>query len=120
MVTSTEIDVQPFKIDVPRARGSQIDGKLRSVDAEYSSSAGDRLSDTEEFQEDELRWGIQANAVRNVVFLGRKKGQQPVGFDSYITGLAEHTMHGSSERMGRYLNADRKSLEPHDGHSIAR
>jgi hypothetical protein len=27
-------------------------------------------------------------------------------------------MHGSAERMWRYLNADRKGLEAHDGYPI--
>jgi hypothetical protein len=55
LVASTEIDVQPFEVDVPGLCGSQIHGKISTADAEYSSSAGDRLSDSEEFLEEGLR-----------------------------------------------------------------
>jgi hypothetical protein len=44
-----------LEIDMPEARLAQVNGKIRSVDAEYSSSTGDRFSDSKEFQEDGLR-----------------------------------------------------------------
>ena len=114
-----EIDVQLCEIDMPGVRGPQINGKLSAVDAEYSSSTSGRLSNSEEVQKDGLRESIYSNAVRNIVFLGRKKGQQPVRFNSYIAGPAEYTVHRPVEAPVRHLNADRKGLKAHDGHSVA-
>lgn len=100
---------------MPETCGSQVYREFIAVDAEYSSAGSDRLSDSDEGWEDKLRRGIQANAVRNIVLLAQKKGQQLAGFEREVAGPAEHAVHGSAERMGRYLNADRKSLEAHDG-----
>lgn len=77
---------------MPEARIAQIDGKINSIDAEDASSAGNRLSDSEEIQASRPRGGVQANTVRNIAFLGRKKGRQPVWVDVYIAGLAEYTI----------------------------
>jgi hypothetical protein len=52
---SAKIDVEAFEIDVPGVCRSQVDGKISSVDAEYSAPAGDRLSDSEGMQEDRMR-----------------------------------------------------------------
>jgi hypothetical protein len=55
MSGSAKIDVEAFEIDVPGVCKSQVDGKISSVDAEYSASAGDRLSDSKGMQEDRMR-----------------------------------------------------------------
>ncbi len=115
-----EINVQLSKVDVPETCRPQINDEIKSVGAKDAASAGDRLSDMEQIQESRLRGGPQANTMWNVAFLGRKKGQQPMRIYTYVAGLAEHTMHGTAEMMGRDLNADRKGVEMHDRHSIAR
>ncbi len=43
---------------MPEARIAQIDGRLSSVDAEYSSPTCDRLSDSKGIQEDRMRRGV--------------------------------------------------------------
>ncbi len=115
-----EIDVQLSKIDVPEMCRPKINSEIEPVGSKDAAPAGDRLSDSEEIQESRLRGGLQANTVRNVAFFGRKKGQQSMWLYTYVAGLAEHTMHDPAEMMGRNLNADRKGVDMHDRHSIAR
>jgi hypothetical protein len=115
-----EIDIQVFEIDAPETRLSKIDGTIRSLDAEYSPATSDPLSDAEAIKKGELREDVQANAVWTVTLIGREKRQQSVRFQPYVTGPAEHAVHGAAETMDRHLDADRKGLETHDGHSIGR
>ncbi len=115
---STQIDVQVLEIDVPRACGSQVNGKMWSADTENASPAGNRLADSKKVREDRLRRGIHANTLREILLLGRKKCQQVVRFEPYIAGLVEDTMHGSAEMMNRYLNAHRKGMKMNDRYLI--
>ncbi len=58
--------------------------------------------------------------MRDIILLGRKKGQQVARLELYIAGLTEDAMHGSAEMIRRDLNTDRKGLEMHDRHFIGR
>lgn len=58
--------------------------------------------------------------MRDIALLGRKKGQQAARLELYVAGLMEDAMHGSAVMIGRNLNAERKGLDMHDRHSIAR
>ncbi len=116
----TQIEVHVLEIDVPRTCESQVNRKIESAGAENTSPAGDRLADSGEVREDRPSRGIQANTLRNIGFLGRKKSQQAVRLESYVAGLAEDAMHGPVEMIGRDLNADGKGVDMHEWHSIAR
>jgi len=52
---SAKVDGQPFEINVPGTCRPQIDGEISSVNPEYSSPTGDRLSDSKGMGEERMR-----------------------------------------------------------------